>query len=77
MTIPIPSVTHAPTLTLTPPANPKFCDVQTTCSWARWATCRSWARTCGRALAAAYIEARLAPVLPADDSDLTAFDRVR
>ena len=28
-------------------------------------------------LAAAYIEARLAPVLPADDSDLTAFDRVR
>jgi hypothetical protein len=28
-------------------------------------------------LAAAYIEARLAPVLPADDADLTAFDRVR
>ncbi len=28
-------------------------------------------------LAAAYIEARLAPALPEDDSDLAAFDRVR
>ena len=28
-------------------------------------------------LAAAYIEARLAPALPEDDTDLTAFDRVR